>query len=134
MTRFPFNRSLTAALALFAAVVGARAEMGMTPMYLGNPFMSGWVPEHAPVLRGVARYAGVHIYDDAGDVVYATRNLLAIHSAAGGTRSLSLPEKVEVMYDLFEDRLAAEDTNHFEVVLKPASTTLYYTGPRRGLP
>ncbi len=29
----------------------------------------------APVLRGIARYAGVHLYSEAGDVLYATPQL-----------------------------------------------------------
>lgn len=53
MSAHPLLIRLVAIAICVAAGDRAVAEMGMTPMYLGNPFMSGWVPEHAPVLRGV---------------------------------------------------------------------------------
>ena len=85
----------------------------------------------APVLRGIARHAGVHLYSEAGDVLHATRQLLGIHTVAGGGRTLALPERVEVVYDLYHDRELAGDTNSFAVELPPASSALYYTGSRK---
>ena len=82
----------------------------------------------SPVLRGIARYAGVHIYNDKGDTLYATPQLLGVHTAAGGERTFCLPRPVEVIYDLFEKKPVAQATNAFQVTLPPASTALYYTG------
>jgi hypothetical protein len=82
----------------------------------------------APVLRGIARYAGVHIYNDQGDTLYATPQLLGVHTAAGGERTFCLPKPVEVVYDLFEQQVVARETDRFQVTLLPASTVLYYTG------
>jgi hypothetical protein len=87
----------------------------------------------AQVLRGIARYAGVHLYSDAGDVLYATRQLLSVHTVAGGTRTFHLPERVEVVYDLYARQIIAQDTHQIETFLPPRSTTLYYTGPRERL-
>jgi hypothetical protein len=84
----------------------------------------------APVLRGIARWAGVPIYSDAGDVLYASRDLLAVHTVAGGPRSFKLPGKVEVVWDVFANRELGRDTESFDVVLSPASTSLYLTGSR----
>jgi len=88
----------------------------------------------APVLRGIARNAGVHLYNEDGDVLYATPNLLSVHSVAGGPRTFKLPERAEVVYDLFGDQLLARDTSEFQVTLPPASTALYFAGPTRLLP
>ena len=85
----------------------------------------------APGLRGIARYAGVHLYSEAGDVLYATPDLLSVHTLSGGPRVFELPEHVEVVHDLYEDRMVAEDTDRFEVSLQPASTVLYYTGSKQ---
>ena len=85
----------------------------------------------AAVLRGIARYAGVHLYSEAGDVLYATRELLALHSARGGARRIALPAAVEQVYDLFNQRIIASETAQFEATLPPASTALFYTGRRR---
>ena len=87
----------------------------------------------APVLRGIARFAGVHLYNDQGDVLYATPDLLAVHTVAGGSRTFALPHQAEVVYDLYHDCLLARNASHFEVKLPPASTALYYTGTADGL-
>ena len=82
----------------------------------------------ANVLRGIARFAGAHIYSDEGDVLYAAPQLLSAHTVSGGERVFSLPAKVEVVYDLFEGKRVAANTDRFEVTLAPRSTALYYAG------
>jgi hypothetical protein len=42
------------------------------------------------LLRYLLHEAGVHIYDDQDDVIYAGSGLLIVHSAAGGPRALAL--------------------------------------------
>lgn len=93
-----------------------------TSVYIATPN----VP--APVLRGIARHAGVHLYSEEGDVLYATPDLLAVHTVAGGARTFKLPHRVDVVCDLFDGRVLAQGTTHFEVTLPPASTALYYVG------
>ena len=88
----------------------------------------------APVLRGLARNAGVHLYSEDGDVLYATPTLLSVHSVAGGPRTFKLPRTAEVVYDLFNRRIIARDTAEFQVDLEPASTVLYFTGAAADLP
>jgi len=82
----------------------------------------------ASLLRGIARFAGVHIYSDAGDVLYASRNLLAVHTVAGGKRVFNLPRPVEIIYDLFDSREISRRTSRFEVDLSPAQTALFFIG------
>jgi hypothetical protein len=97
-------------------------EEEWTSVYVATPN----VP--APVLRGIARYAGVHLYSEAGDVLYATPELLSVHTTGGGQRLFRLPQQVEVVYDLFHEQVIAHNADKFEVVLPKASTALYYTG------
>ena len=80
------------------------------------------------LLRGIARYAGVHIYNEASDTLYATRDLLAVHTAAGGPRTFHLPRKVRVVRELFTGQEIAHDTDVCTVTLPPDATVLYYTG------
>jgi hypothetical protein len=87
----------------------------------------------ASVLRGVARFAGTHIYSDAGDILYASRELLGVHTVAGGRRVFKLPRLVEVVYDLFEKRVITENTAEFETAPAPASTSLFYVGDAQAL-
>ena len=102
--------------------VGLQGEGTWTSVYVATPS----VP--APVLRGIARYAGVHLYNEGGDVLYATPDLLAVHTVAGGQREFRLPCKVEVIYDLFNRCELARDSESFQTQLAPASTAMFYTG------
>jgi hypothetical protein len=61
-------------------------------------------------------------------VLYATRDLLAMHTVAGGHRMLALPRPVEIVHELFTNRPVARSTDAFSVTLEPASTDLSYTG------
>jgi hypothetical protein len=88
----------------------------------------------APVLRGIARWAGVHLYSEAGDVLYATPELLSVHTVSGGPREFRLPREVEVVYDLYNEKVVARGTTTFNVELPPGSTALYFTGDERLLP
>jgi hypothetical protein len=82
----------------------------------------------AAVLRGIARQAGVHLYNESGDVLYATPDLLSVHTVAGGRRTFKLPRRVDVVYDLFRRCQLGQHATQFEVELPPASTAFYYTG------
>ncbi|MCK7524032.1 MAG: hypothetical protein MZV64_43595 [Ignavibacteriales bacterium] len=79
----------------------------------------------APVLRAVARWSGVHIYSDAGDVLYANRSLLGVHSLSGGARTFKLGRRAATVVDLFTGRTIARETDAIEVVLEPRSTALF---------
>ena len=83
----------------------------------------------APVLSGLARYAGVHLYSDAGDVLYASRNLLAVHTLRGGKRTFRLPRAAEVVSDAFTGAVIARNAEEFGAVLPAISTTVFYHGP-----
>ena len=102
--------------------MGVKVFPGWTSIYVAAPNLP------APVLRGIARFSGVHLYNQEGDVLYATRELLAVHTVSGGNRTFSLPRGVEEVYDLFEHKSIARNTNEFRVTLQPVSTALFYTG------
>jgi hypothetical protein len=102
--------------------MGVKTFPGWTSIYVAAPNLP------APVLRGMARFAGVHLYNQEGDVLYATRDLLAVHTVSGGERTFSLAREVEEVYDLFERKTIARNTQEFRVRLLPASTALFYTG------
>ena len=82
----------------------------------------------ALVLRGLARFSKVHLYSEKGDVLYASRHLLGVHTVSGGERTFNLPRKVQRVYDLYENKTIARNTDNFKVNLPPISTALYYTG------
>lgn len=84
----------------------------------------------ARVLREIARFASVHLYNEEGDVLAASRNLLSVHTLSGGKRLFRLPAVAEVVFDLFNRKVVAQNADQFEVSLTPASTSLYFTGPK----
>jgi len=47
----------------------------------------------AALLRNIARAAGVPIYSDAHDVVYADRNYVGIYAPDGGTQTVHLAHR-----------------------------------------
>jgi hypothetical protein len=102
--------------------MGVKTFPGWTSIYVAAPNLP------APVLRGIARFSGVHLYNQEGDVLYATRELLGVHTVSGGHRTFSLPREVEVVYDLFERKSIARNTAEFRVTLQPVSSALFYTG------
>jgi hypothetical protein len=53
-------------------------------VYCAVPYMD------AELLRGVAKYAGVHLYTDIGPVVLANQNMLMIHSCFGGPATVDV--------------------------------------------
>ena len=108
--------------------MGVKTFPDWTSVYFAVPGMP------APVLRGLARFAGVHLYSDAGDVLYASRELLGVHTVAGGRRTFRLPQRVEVVHDLFAGKTIARNTAAFTVTLAPKSSELYYIGGANALP
>ncbi|MBR7104439.1 MAG: hypothetical protein IKC65_05815 [Lentisphaeria bacterium] len=85
------------------------------------------------VLVPILKKAGVHLYTDKPAVVYASENVLAIHSPTAGKREIRLPRKVEVIYNLFSNRVIATDTDRITVTLEKNATILLYYGKRTAL-
>lgn len=79
----------------------------------------------AAVLRGLAAEAGVHIYSQAEEPLFASRRLLALHSAAGGERHVVLPRSCRRVRELFSGRVVAENAGRFTDRLKSPDTVLY---------
>ena len=87
----------------------------------------------AKLLRNIASYAGVHIFNKAGDVLDATHQLLSVHTLSGGQRTFTLPGAVEIVYDLFNEKTIARNTNQFHDKLPPSSSMFYYFGDSHDL-
>jgi hypothetical protein len=62
-----------------------------TSVYTLNPVLP------ASCLRGLARQAGVHIYNDRDDAFYASRSYLCLNADGAGQRILRFPRPVDVV-------------------------------------
>lgn len=73
--------------------------------------------------------AGVHRYFDPGDVVYAGRGWLSIHSVKGGRRTLKLPFYADVI-DPVKSEVIGKGIKSVDIDIKPGSTLLYRVVPK----
>lgn len=76
------------------------------------------------LLRNMAKYAGVHIYDDGDDQLFASEMLLAVNARYAGNRKISLPEKYNV-YDPFQKGYIARDADRFECYIDAGDTKIW---------
>jgi len=79
------------------------------------------------LLRNIARSHGVHIYNDANDVLYANNDFLAIHPAEEGERTIRLPRAAKKVTEVFDNKVVAKKTATFTVNLEYCRTKLYRT-------
>jgi len=81
----------------------------------------------ARLLREIARWAGVHIYNDRDDVLYVSNNFLVLQVREAGPRTIRLPKASDV-YDVFEKRKVAQKTTEFSDDLPAKTTRVYFLG------
>lgn len=93
--------------------------------YSGAPLFS------SSVLRGIAARAGVHIYNFRdGDVTYVNRKFLGIHTPEAGVRQIRLPRVTDV-YDVYREKVVANQTARFRLDLPVRHTALYFLGSEK---
>jgi hypothetical protein len=80
------------------------------------------------VLRELARHAGVHIYCDSEDVLYADRNYVSLHTVRAEEKRVVLPRQADV-WEVYSDRQVGADCTEFRDHMAAGSTCLYYFGP-----
>ena len=83
----------------------------------------------APVLRKIARDAGVHLYTEAGDQVFAAPGWLALHAAVDGERTVRLPARASVR-NVFSGTVLGSQTTEFRVRVRRGDTELWMLEPR----
>jgi hypothetical protein len=84
------------------------------------------------LLRGLAKYAGAHIYLDTDDTFYANSRMIVLHTSwrPGKTRTIRLPKRTRV-YDLLDGgRELAARTRELTVPVRPKTTYAFFLGDR----
>ena len=91
-------------------------------LYVGAPNIP------ANVLREITRFAGVHIYSEQDDVLYANPCFVGLHTVKGGKKTISLPSPRPV-YDVYGRRqMARAPVERFADEVEARGTRLYYLG------
>jgi hypothetical protein len=81
------------------------------------------------VLGHIIENAGVHRYQDSGDILQANNLYIGFHSSSDGQKTLLLPKSVPV-FDIFAGQQLAESTNTISIDLASGQTRIYYLGER----
>ena len=109
---------------------GARGENTATAR-LGKGDYAALFTTAAPLppglWRGIARFAGAHVYCEENDVVLADSSVVAIHSLKGGPRLIRLPSPRRVT-DLVSGRKVTERTDRIRVRLSAPDTRVFLLG------
>jgi hypothetical protein len=90
-----------------------------TAVYCGVPLIP------ASLLRGIARAAGVHLYTDGGETVYASRGFLSVHSESEGPLTIRLPADVIEVRDVFDEEQSSVTDGSFDVSLGAGETRIW---------
>jgi hypothetical protein len=93
---------------------------------------AGVVAMTSEFLRGLARYAGAHIYLDTDDTLYANKRMIVLPTTwrPGRTRTIRLPRRTNV-YDLLDGgALVARAARELTISVKPKTTYAFYLGSR----
>jgi len=89
-----------------------------TSIYVSVPMIS------KNVLRNIAKYAGVHIYVESGELVYGNKHFLCIYPRVGGKKTVNLPEPKTVI-DLWSGILVAKNKCSFDVNMESNKAYMY---------
>ena len=78
-----------------------------------------------PVMRAIANAAGVHIYLDTNDIVYANRLFIAVHATTEDTKRISLPTTAAEITDAYTNETIAYNTNEIEIKMRNGETRTF---------
>jgi len=84
-----------------------------------------------PLLRNIARYAGVHLYSEIGDMVWANNAFLALYSQSDGRRRVRFPQPVD-LEDAYSGTRLGQGIESLDLEMKRWETRLFLLGSPGG--
>ena len=107
----------------------ADGKPGVTMAKIGKSitYFSGVWQLDMAFINEVVQKSGAHIYCDSGDPVEANDALFTLHARFPGRKTVRLPQKATV-FDVFNNRIIARDTDTFTFDAPLHSTHLFYFG------
>jgi hypothetical protein len=99
-------------------VLAMKSLSGWTSVYTVNPMLP------ASFLRALARHAGVHVYNDHDDTLYASRSFLTLAANLPGPRRLRLPRRSDVC-DPFTGQRLCRRVTEFEREFRAKETVIW---------
>lgn len=77
------------------------------------------------VMRDLAAKAGATLYTDFETPVFASERLVAIHTAKGGRRAITLPKKYSKVVEIYSGKVAAVNADKFEYDFATPDTAVF---------
>lgn len=99
-------------------VLAMKPMPGWTSVYTLNPVLP------ASFLRSLARQAGVHLYNDHDDTLYASRSFVCVSADQAGPRHIQLPKPSNV-YDPFTGQRLYRRVTGFDQEFQAKETVLW---------
>ena len=99
-------------------IVALRAQSDWTALWAPTPALP------AATFRGLARQAGVHLFNEQDDVLYVNRSLLCLHANGTGSRTLQFPREVTLI-DAVHGRQVANHVRQWSTDLTHGETILF---------
>jgi hypothetical protein len=76
-------------------------------------------------MKKIMKEAGVHMYTDDVNPVYANERLLSIHYKDGGKKKVHLPQKCKKVVDVYSGKVVAENASEFTYDFMTPDTALF---------
>ena len=86
-----------------------------------------------PLIRGIAREAGVHLYSCSGDPFEANDRFALLHTSTGGDKTISLRAPADVV-DVFTGEIVAANAARFTVNVPAEQTRFWFIGDAKDFP
>ena len=78
------------------------------------------------ILRELFRDAGVHLYTEDGDVIYANQSMIACSASSSGTKQLTLPRSTRLVDALDETLLELDAQHRVHFPMKRHETRIFW--------
>ena len=91
---------------------------GYTAIYCASRYIG------SDVMRGIARFAGVHLYLENDDVVYACESFVTVHSSRTETKKIKLPKQVSA-YEVYEKKYYSHKSDEIVCDMKLGETKTF---------
>lgn len=107
------------------AVAAAMIERGR-----GRIILSAVPAASVTLYKLAAKLAGVHLYSDTDDALYASGEFLVIHTRTGGDKRLRFPQIVPQITEVFTGEVIARNVSEVTINLPAKSTAVFRLGKR----
>ncbi len=117
--------ALKSAEAVYGRYSNGAIAFGSCRTGRATSFFSGTYVLESPVLRKVAKAAGVHLFSDTLDPVEANERFVSFHVRTAGRKTIRLPRKTTVI-DVFNREVVAKGVDEFSFDAALHSSWLFY--------